>query len=388
MNSKVISVTFFFAALACYGDASYEKTTQVTGGQLVDMIKKFSFLSKSMRQVTAPTTETTMVHGNQKAIVSKDYTEIWDLDKESIIHIDNNNKTYTVTTFADMRKMMQELPAKMAQAQQQMKDQQAKMQQQKGQSPALPPDLKVDFTTEVKDTGLTKLIDKYNARQQIVTMKANITDTTNPDTHVTYSFVEEIWTTPSLPDEMKAVNDFDLRFGRQMMQGVDIPDLFSNMSAMRNGSGAAMAQMFGSQPGAADAFKQMQVEMAKITGTKVIEITRMGGSGTGAPGQADGSTASNPPASPQPSFGGSPGGALAGAVFKAWGRKKAKSTDQDPPPPPPAAATPGAPTDVTLMEMTAKTSGFSTENVSPAVFQIPAGYKQVQSSIDKMLSQP
>ncbi len=93
MNSKMITIAFFFAPFVCYGDASFEKTTQVTGGQFVDMIKKLSFFSKSMRQVTAPISETTMVHGNQKAIVSKDYTEIWDLDRESITHIDNNTKT-------------------------------------------------------------------------------------------------------------------------------------------------------------------------------------------------------------------------------------------------------------------------------------------------------
>jgi hypothetical protein len=328
-----------------------------------------------------------MVHGNQKAIVSKDYTEIWDLDRESITHIDNNTKTYTVTTFAEMRKMMQELPAKMAQMQQQMKDQQAKMQQQ-GQTVAMPPELKVDFKTEVKDTGLTRMIDKYNASQQILTMKADITDTTNPATHITYSFVEEIWTTPSVPDEMKAASDFDLRFGQKMMQGVDVKDLSGTMSSMRNGSGAAMAQMFGLQPGAADAFNQMQAEMAKISGTRLIEITRMGGSGTGTQGQADGSNTSNSsaPAAGQADtsrFAGSPGGALAGAVLKAWGRKKAKPADQDQ-----STATPGAPADIVLMEMTGKTSRFSSETIPASVFQIPAGYKQVQSDTGKMLSQP
>jgi hypothetical protein len=66
----------------CFADASYQETTQVTGGTMVDQLKSVSFL-KSMNNMFAPTT-TTMVHGNQKAVVSKDSTEITDLDKETI----------------------------------------------------------------------------------------------------------------------------------------------------------------------------------------------------------------------------------------------------------------------------------------------------------------
>ena len=68
-------------------DASYQETTQVTGGTMVDTLKSVSFL-KSVNNMFAPMTTVTMVHGNQKAVVSKDSTEITDLDKEMIIHID------------------------------------------------------------------------------------------------------------------------------------------------------------------------------------------------------------------------------------------------------------------------------------------------------------
>jgi hypothetical protein len=47
------------------------------------MLKNYAFISKQMKQMTEPMSEITMVHGNQKAIVSKEYTEIWDLDKET-----------------------------------------------------------------------------------------------------------------------------------------------------------------------------------------------------------------------------------------------------------------------------------------------------------------
>jgi len=95
---------------------------------------------------------------------------------------------------------------------------------------------------------------------------------------VTYSFTDEIWTTPEVPSEMKDVQEFD-SVSAKNDAGVDTKDLLSSMQNMRNNSGMMMAQLFGSKPGAADAFAQMGKELAKIKGTRLIEITRMGGTG-------------------------------------------------------------------------------------------------------------
>jgi hypothetical protein len=405
--TRLLAFTLLACPLVCFGDASYEHTSQITGGQFVNTLKSVSFISKQVKAITDPTSEITMVHGNQKAVVSKDYTEITDLDKEVIIRIDNNKKSYSVITFADMRKMVEEMPAKMAQMQQQMKEQQAKMQQQqqKNQAPALPPNLQFNFTTTVTDPGPSKVVNGQNAVQQIVTMKMGVTDTNNPATTITYSMTTEVWTTPDLPAEMKEVRDFDMRFGQKLMQGMDASALMASWAGMRNGSSVAMAQMFGSTPGAADAFAQMQKELAKIKGTRILEIQRMGGTGTGiADSSANGSA--TPPngssvagqvandtakqtASGEASshLGGSiPGSALGGALMNAWNRKKAK-----PAPPPPAQSattTPATGTtgDVTLMEMTTQTHNFSTESIPMSIFQIPSNYKQVESPMAQAMS--
>jgi hypothetical protein len=174
--------------------------------------------------------------------------------------------------------------------------------------------------------------------------------------------------------------------------------------------------MFGSKPGAADAFAQMQKEQAKITGTRLIEITRMGGQGTGieaqpgtpatgtpgqpsatstAAGQVATSTAQNTAsatAGDATSHVGGIGGvalgsAVSGALGSVFAHKKAKPATPPPAPAADASATPGtpAPTDVTLMEMTAKTHDFSTESIPPSVFQIPSGFKQVESQMQQMM---
>ena len=91
------------ASGVAYADASYQQTSQITGGTLTDTIRSLSFLGKATKDLFAPTSSLTMVHGNQKAVVNKKSTQIIDLDKETITYIDTEKKTYTVMTFAQMR---------------------------------------------------------------------------------------------------------------------------------------------------------------------------------------------------------------------------------------------------------------------------------------------
>jgi hypothetical protein len=409
---QACTLRFLVAALmvtptVTFADSSYEQIVQVTGGQLVDAIKNIPFMPKQMKQLTAPNSTVTMVRGNQKAVVSKEYTDITDLDKEVIIHIDNEKKTYTVTTFEEMRKMIAQMPQKIDQMQEQAKDGQAKAQADQSQMP--PSTLQTTFTTSVTDPGVTKVVNGQDAKEQILTLKMIVTDTANPGTNVTYTMTSEIWTTAFVPTAMKDLRDFDMRFGKALMAGAD-------MSAFRNmgrSADAAMAQMFAGRPGAADAFAQMKKESAKIQGTRVLEITRMGGSGTGmqpASGTAQSSNATTTDGAAtqaakdtttQTAAGelgrlNIPGGALGSSIAGAFHRKKAAppaatpDTTSNAPPAngatqgtPPAAGT-QAPVDVTLLEMTTQTTNFSRETIPSSVFDIPSGYKQTTSRMSQM----
>src|SRR3984957_1655321 len=294
-----------------YDDASYQETTQVTGGSMVDSLKSVSFLSKSMSNAFAPMTTTTMVHGNQKAVVGKDYTEITDLDRETITHIDTLHKTYTVVTFAQMRQAFANMPKQMEQAQEQAKEAQA---QQAAQQPKT--DLKTSFDVSAKNTGVTKEVNGLTAQEQVVTMQMHITDPNAPPTEavnsMTYVVTTDAWIAPD-PPEVKEIQDFDKRFGQKLMEGVDMSAFkaqMTQMSQMKQNPG--LAQMFGGQPGSAEAMAQMGKELAKLQGTRVMEVTRMGGSGTG-PGATQ-NTATTP-AQPAPAAAPPPsGGAVAGQI--------------------------------------------------------------------------
>ena len=386
-----------------YADASYQETTQITGGSMVDSLKSVSFLSKSMSNLFAPMTTTTMVHGNQKAVVSKDYTEITDLDRETITHIDNLHKTYTVVTFAQMRQAIANMPKQMEQAQAQMKEAQAEQPQQPQQPKT---DLKTSFDVSAKNTGVTKEINGLTAQEQVVTMQMHITDPNAPPTEavnsMTYVVTTDAWIAPD-PPEVKEIQDFDMRMGQKLMAGMDLSAFKAQMGQMsQNNTG--MAQLFGGKPGSAEAMAQMGKEIAKLKGTRVMEVTRMGGSGTG-PAAAQNTAQAAPAAAPANDSGsvagqvatdtaaqtaageasrmGVLGSALGSSALGAFHRKKAAT--------PPPAATPAATTTTTtadgsqtttsaiLMETTTQKSNFSQQPVPSTAFLVPAGFKKVES---------
>jgi hypothetical protein len=379
-----------------FADASYQETTQVTGGSMVDSLKSVSFLSKSLGNMFAPMTTITMVHGNQKAVVSKDSTEITDLDRETITRIDTIHKTYTVTTFAQMRQAIANMPKQMEQSQAQIKE----AQSQQAQQPKT--DLKTSFDVSAKNTGVTKEINGLTAQGQVVTMQMHITDPNAPPTEavnsMTYVVTTDAWIAPD-PPEVKEIQDFDMRMGQKLMAGVDLSAWKSQMS-----QNAGMAQLFGGKPGSAEAMAQMSKEIAKLKGTRVLEVTRMGGSGTG-PGVTQDSTQNTSQAAPAaaPANGsgavagqgatdtanqtaaGIFGSALGSSALGAFHRKKAAT-----PPPADASATTTTTstanetqttTSAVLMETTTQKSNFSQAAVPSSAFLVPAGFKKVESPV-------
>jgi hypothetical protein len=362
-----------------FADASYQETTQMTGGSMVAPLKSMSFLSKSMRDMLAPITTTTMIHGNQKAVVGKDSIEITDLDKETVTHIDPVHKTYTVVTFAQMRQAFAQVPKQMQQAQDKAKQAPEQPQQPKS-------DLKTSFDVSVKNTGVTKEISGLSAQEQLVTLQMHITDPNAPPTQtnaVTYVVTTDAWITPD-PPEVKEIQDFDKRFGQKLMEGVDLSAFKAQMTQMHGMSqNPGMSQMFAGKPGSSEAMAEMAKEMAKLQGTRVMEVTRMGGSGTG-PATAQNSAQTSEPApsaaptNPNGSMSGMLGSALGSSALGGFHRKKAAQPATDTTTTTTAAD--GTQTTSTiLMETTVQKSNFSQAPVSSSNFEVPAGYKKVET---------
>jgi hypothetical protein len=367
------------ASRLMFADASYQETTQITGGSMVAPLKSMSFLSKSMRDMLAPITTATMIHGNQKAVVGKDSIEITDLDKETITHIDPVHKTYTVVTFAQMRQAFAQVPKQMQQAQDKAKQAPDQPQQPKS-------DLKTSFDVSVKNTGVTKEINGLSAQEQLVTLQMHVTDPNAPPTQtsaVTYVVTTDAWITPD-PPEVKEIQDFDKRFGQKLMEGVDLSAFKAQMAQMHDMSqNPGMSQMFAGKPGSSEAMAEMAKEMAKLQGTRVMEVTRMGGSGTGPAGAQNSAQTSEPapsaaPSNPNGSMSGMLGSALGSSALGAFHRKKAAQPASDTPTTttnPDGTQT----TSTILMETTVQKSNFSQAPVSSSNFEVPAGYKKVET---------
>jgi hypothetical protein len=141
--------------------------------------------------------------------------------------------------------------------------------------------------------------------------------------------------------------------------------------------------------------------MAKIKGTRILEVTSVGGDAPAQPatagatpaaaqptqqgsvaGQVATDTAAQTGATEASRYGGALGSALTSSALGAFRRKKSTPPAAAPPAAAPAPTAPGATPatqHVVMMETTDQKNNFSQEAIPASVFQIPAGYKQVQS---------
>ena len=368
--------------LAC-ADASYQETVQITGGALVETLQKIPFMPKSMKQILEPMVSSKALRGNQLVSISKSTTEIIDLDSETLTQIDNDKKTYSVVTFAQMRQAFKDAPKKLEEAQAKARETQPAPPKDSANPP---PQVKVTFEITVADTGSVKPINGVTSKAQILTMKAHVIDANpppdKPPQAVTYTMITDVWTAPP-PREMKEIDDFYVRYGKKLMEGVDAAAL---MKAMQPAiSGSALSALFASQPGAGpaaqDMMQKMATEMEKIKGTRILEVTRMGGEAMQPPAAGDAAT---PPAAggsaSQPSTA-SKLGALGSMLGKSMlGGLRGNNTQAAP------ASDTAQPTNTVLYESTSQTSNFSQEPVSATLFQLPAGFKKVDSPLVQMQS--
>jgi predicted lipid-binding transport protein (Tim44 family) len=114
-----------------------------------------------------------------------------------------------------------------------------------------------------------------------------------------------------------------------------------------------------------------------------MEVTRMGGSATGpasAQDSAQAAPASQPAAdAPPTTASGMLGAALGGSVLGGFHRMKAAQPAATPASTTTTNADGTQTTSAILMEMTMQKSNFSQETVAASYFQVPPGFKKVES---------
>ena len=352
-----------------FADFQYTESTKISGGSLMSMMKIAGTFSKDARRIGEPVVSSVYVSGNRMARVGSDTTEIVDLDRETVTHIDHQKKQYYTITFQQMKEQMEEVQREAALRQKEHPPEQPKPE------PA-PNTTDVKFNVAVRNTGAEKQFSGLDTHESILTLTMQATDK-NSGQSGNIAMSNDLWLTPEIPGYQE-VRDFQIRYARKL------GDVYGSVTAPVV---ASMKQQM--KPGSTQGMGEMAKEVSKLKGVPIYTVMRMGSTADGTPlpaaseaplpasdqnaempskgdmaKQGASSAANNAIASKLGGFGGMLGG---------FGHKK-KDT---PPPTDDASTQQQQPTSMVMMETISEMSGFSSAPVDPSHFRPPNGYQQI-----------
>lgn len=153
MRIHLLSALLVLTTTAALADGTIDQKTQIHfGGALGGVINAFG--GKATREGV---TNTTVIKGNRKLARTGDHGDLIDLDAEKVYALDFANKTYTVTTFEELRRRFEEQQARAA-----------KHSEAKKEQPQQGPEWEVDF--DIKSTGKKEEINGWNTHEEIATV--------------------------------------------------------------------------------------------------------------------------------------------------------------------------------------------------------------------------
>lgn len=243
-------------------------------------------------------TSVVAVQGDRKASLNEQTGQIVDLKEEKIYDLDLRRKQYKVTTFAELRRRMEEA---MKQAEQSAKEDKTEPRpEQSGK------ELEVDF--DVKDTGQRKAINGFDTRQVVMTIAMREKGRTLEQSGGLV-LTTDMWLTPRVA-AMSEIAEFDIRYAKQLAG-----PMISGASAEQMASAMAM------YPGLKDAMARATTEGAKMDGTSIMTTMTVeavkSAEQLAAEKQGDGGSASPPPTSV--------GGLLGGLARRGQKREEPKA---------------------------------------------------------------
>ena len=256
------------------------------GGVIGKMVNMFG--GKGAREGV---TSMVAVKGNRKATMSDTTGQIVDLTEEKVYDIDVKKKTYKVTTFAELRRQMEEARRDAEKA---AKDAGA-AEQRAGKPAEKDPnqkEMEVDF--DIKNTTETRTINGFNTTKTVMTITVREKGKTL-DQSGGIVMTNDLWLTPSAPST-RDLADFDRRYAEK---------LYGPMVVGASAQDMAMAMAM--YPQMKPALDKMRAEGGKISGTAILTDMRMESVPPGAANQP-----SAAPAAEEPKKKGGLGGMMGG----------------------------------------------------------------------------
>ena len=365
-KAKVFSLgVLICVAVPAWGDFKYTESSKLTGGAVAGMVKFAGAFNKQARQGMQPTESTTYVKGNRlRKDESDGRSQIIDLDGRRIIFIDTQKRTYSITTFDQMK-------AGLERAREQLQSPEARQTQA-----AQPVNVKVTPKVDVTRTGKTATILSLPASevQMRIDMEMQSTDPQYQGQSGTMWVKSNSWVTPNIPgyEELTA---FRQRMGKELDW--------------------APGTLLGGNPQMSQGMAELRKNADAFKGFPLLQYVSMGMEASGQTATQGGQTQETPAASGQSQTTqvGSPRDAIAKSIGGMFGRKKKQQQDQSsqesstggqasglPAAPP---ATPGS-----FMDMTTQVTSYSSDALDEGLFAIPEGYTQVQPNLAGQTNRP
>jgi hypothetical protein len=195
------------------------------------------------------------VKGNRKATMNDATGQIIDLSEEKVYDLDMKKKTYTVTTFDEIRRRMREEEERAKKEAEKAEKEGKEPTEREPEKPAK--EYEVDF--DAKETGQKKQIAGYDTREVILTVTVREKGKTLEDGGGMVMTSNQ-WLGPVIP-ELKELTDFDIRYAQQLAG----PDAVA--AAQQLAAALAMFPMMKSAMG------KMQQDGSKLQGTALETTT-------------------------------------------------------------------------------------------------------------------
>ena len=272
------------------------------GGALGKMINMFS---KGAREGV---TTMVAVKGNRKATMTGDSTgQIIDLSEEKIYDLDLKNKTYKVTTFAELRRQMDEARK---QAQQSAREERPSEPSKPAEKDPNAKEYEVDF--DVKNTNETKAINGFDTKKSVITITVREKGKTLNDAGGMV-MTTDTWLAASAPST-KELAEFEMKYAQKIYGPTVV-----------GASAQDMAMAMAMYPQMKPALDKMAAEGSKLQGTAILTDMRVEAVPPGTANQ----TAAAPPPPEEPKKKGL-GGMLGGLKKMAAEAEKNQNSESKP----------------------------------------------------------
>jgi hypothetical protein len=229
-----------------------QKTRIEFGGTLGRMMNLFG--GKAARDGVV---STVAVKGDRKATMNEQTGQIVDLTEEKVYDLDLKKKSFKVTTFAELRRRMEEAQKK---AQEDARKQEGR--EAPPSSSSASNEKQMDVDVDIRNTGEKKAINGFDTHQVIMTITLREKGKTLAQGGGMVA-TTDMWLAPRIA-AMKEISDFDTRYAQQLYGGM-----------VAGASAEQMAAAMALYPMMKQAMGRMTAEGAKLDGTAILTTLTM-----------------------------------------------------------------------------------------------------------------